>query len=75
MKLRPDYRRETYVAYKMRTAPISACGTIRRHISAKVTYWIYFLITPFRKSNFVFGALESHLPLTQNGLIACFEFP
>src|SRR6266852_7958468 len=36
--------------------------------------WIYFLITPFRKSSFVFGALESHLPLTQNGLIAYFEF-
>src|SRR5258708_27492086 len=35
---------------------------------------IYFLITPFGKSNFVFGALESHLPLTQNGLIAYFEF-
>src|SRR5438876_4829215 len=36
--------------------------------------WIYFLITPFRKSSFVFGALESHLPLTQNALIARFEF-
>src|SRR5205809_1061926 len=38
MKLRPDYRRETYVGYKMRVAPISGCGTIRRHISVKVTF-------------------------------------
>src|SRR5258708_34257705 len=45
-----------------------------QRVGYKPIGWIYFLITPFGKSNFVFGPLESHLPLTQNGLIAYFEF-
>ena len=49
--------------------------TTFQRVGYKPIGWIYFLITPFCKSNFVFSALESHLPLTQNGLIAYFEFP
>jgi hypothetical protein len=45
-----------------------------QRVGYKPIGWIYFLITPFGKSNFVFSALESHLPLAQNGLIAYFEF-
>src|SRR5260370_41061782 len=45
-----------------------------QRVGDKPIGWIYFLITPFGKSNFVFSALESHLPLTQNGLVAYFEF-
>jgi len=58
------------VGDKMRVAPISGCGTIRRHISFKVTFGIHFLIAPLGECDFIFSAFEPHLPLVHNRLIA-----